>query len=239
MSGWQRPDVVETVHPEEDQLVELALGQVPEPARGELTDHLAVCGSCRRHYDDLAGAVDLVLPAVPRVAPPAAFLTGVLDRLEAERASLQTSSTAGSSSSSSTATTTTTARPTRRHLLWAAAAGVLGLAAGAGATASFLRDGDEPNPWVAPLMAGEAHVGSVSRSYAADGSMLVVDLSLARTEGRWTCRLMMADGTSEDVGTWRLAEGSPRSWIVRDPGPTLEAVELVRADGTVWARAQL
>ena len=229
MTGQHGRAPVGARHPEEDLLVELALGQVPEPSLGEVTGHLAGCLQCRRRYDERAGAVDLVLPAVPRVAPPAGFVTGVLDRIEAERATLATTTTA----------TTAAARPSRRQLLWAVAAGVVGLAAGAGVASSLLRDDDASSPWAAPLVAGGRTVGSVSRSYGSDGSMLVVDLGRAETEGEWTCLLRMRDGSTRDVGTWRLGAGSPRSWIVTDPGPELEAVELVRADGTVWARAQL
>lgn len=235
MTGQQGRAPVDARHPEEDLLIELALGQVPEPSLGEVTGHLAGCLACRRRYDALAGAVDLVLPAVPRVAPSAGFVTGVLDRIDAERASLATTS----APISTTDVSTSTARPSRRQLLWAVAAGVVGLAAGAGVAGSLVGDGEEPSPWAAPLVAGDRTVGSVSRSYAADGSMLVVDLSGAETEGEWTCVLRMSDGSTKDVGTWRLGPGSPRSWIVTDPGPQLEAVELVRADGTVWARAEL
>ena len=71
-------------HPDEDLLVELALGHAAPADRERAAAHLARCVACRRAYDELAGAVDLVLPAAPRVAPPPGFEARVLERLDPE-----------------------------------------------------------------------------------------------------------------------------------------------------------
>lgn len=213
-------------HPDEDSLVELALGHLVADARDEVTEHLAVCPDCRRVHDDLVGAVDLVLPAVPRLEPPVGFVTAVLSRIEDQRAAAP----AG----------TTRTGPSRRTVLWAAAAGVLGLASGAGATAYLLRDqSPEPGPYAVPLMTGDGQVGTVSRSFGSDGPMLVIDVTDGPAGKAYTCRVRMLDGTAWDEGEWQLSDDRPNSWIVSDPGEGLTAVELVRADGTVWASAGL
>ncbi|KUJ55851.1 hypothetical protein BX257_8291 [Streptomyces sp. 3212.3] len=72
-------------HPDEDELVALALGALPGP-EDEVLRHLTDCPACHPAYDDVATGVDAVLPASPSVAAPG-FETQVLDRLRLERPS--------------------------------------------------------------------------------------------------------------------------------------------------------
>lgn len=215
-------------HPDEDVLVDLALGHAGPPVRQRAIDHLAVCGSCRRDYDELAGAVEAVLPAVPRLAPPPGFEARVLARLDAERDGTPAAAGAGRVVG-------------RRTVLWAAAAAVVGAVAGAGATA-YLRQEEDPVPtWAAPLLTADGtRVGLVSRSRASGAPALVVDVTDGPVGRSYTCRLRMADGTAQDVGTWSLADDRPNSWVVPLPeGQEVGGVELVADGGTVWATAQL
>src|SRR5262245_12703303 len=70
------------LHPD-DELVELALGDIDEPRRSQLIRHLVDCAQCRSAYDAIAIAVDAVLPAAPEIAPPVGFDQRVLTRIGA------------------------------------------------------------------------------------------------------------------------------------------------------------
>lgn len=216
-------------HPDEDLLVGLALGHADPAARQRATDHLALCGACRRSYDELAGAVEAVLPAVPRLSPPPGFEAAVLDRLDAARGGRPEPGGAA------------TPAVRRRTVLLAAAAALTGAVAGAGATAYLRRDGDPVPAWAAPLVTGDGtRVGLVARSYAEDGPALVVDVTGGPAGRSYLCRLRLADGTVRDVATWSLADDRPNSWVVAVPdGSEVAAVELVGGDDVVWASAQL
>lgn len=210
-------------HPDEDVLVELALGRADQRLAEDVTGHLTRCAGCRRSYDDLAGAVELVLPAVPRVAPPPSFETSVLGRLAEVRG------TAGAFG--------------RRTFLWAAVAGVLGVTLGGGLTAYLDRE-DPPAAarpdWVAPLLTAEGQeVGVVTRSYGEEGPVLVVDVLDGPVGTRYTCRVRLADGSTQDVGSWTLTANRPNSWVVEVASLEVEAVEMVAETGEIWSTADL
>ena len=65
-------------HPDEQLLLDLALGEVEGAQRDRLTGHLALCEPCRAEYCAIADSVDHALAAAPRVAPPAGFSRSVL-----------------------------------------------------------------------------------------------------------------------------------------------------------------
>lgn len=229
------PSVGQDLHPEEDLLVAVALGQADHAARDEVVRHLGVCRSCRRDYDDLAGAVELVLPAVPRLAPPPTFEARVLARLDALRhpATVDAAEQDGAGAAR---------RPGRRAVLQLAAAGLLGLVAGAGVTAALVRPDEEPSdtPWSAALLTGEGvRVGRVSQSYDRTGDVLVVEVEDGPVGRRYTCRLLLADGSVEDVAEWSLSADHANSWVVPVAGTEPVAVELVAESGRVWATAEV
>jgi anti-sigma factor RsiW len=223
----EQPVPVEERHPDDDALVEVALGHADPARRDAVTAHLAVCAACRRHYDEVADAVELVLPAVPRVAPPPGFESAALETLARAR-------TGGSAAGRSAA------GPTRRTVLWAAAAAVLGVAAGAGATAYLGGREGTPTPWAAPLVTADgATVGFAAPSYDDRGDVLVVDVTGGQDGRTYTCRLRLSDGSTRDVGTWALAGDRPNSWVVRVRDGEVAAVELVAESGRTWATAEL
>jgi hypothetical protein len=220
------------VCPDDDVLVELALGGTDRRAAERLAAHLEGCPACRRSYDDLAGAVELVLPAVPRTSPPPGFEARTLDRLAAARQ--------GTSPRTAARTGTPRAGTSRRTVLLVGAATVLGAASGAGVTA-YLSSEQPPSPWSAPLVTADgASVGTVAHSYGERGHLLVVDVTSGPPGRTYTCRLRLTDGTSEDVAEWILADDRPNSWVVEVADPeAVTAVELVASGGAVWARATL
>ncbi|SOC52657.1 hypothetical protein [Ornithinimicrobium cerasi] len=216
-------------HAEDDDLVEVALGHADRARRDEVTAHLALCPSCRRQYDEVADAVELVLPAVPRVAPPPGFESAALATLaDARRGQPVPAPDVGRS-------------PSRRTVLWAAAAAVLGVAAGAGATAYLTGEGeDTPTPWSAALLTADGTtVGYAAPSYDDRGDVLVIDVTGGQAGRTYTCRLRLADGSTRDVGTWDLSDDRPNSWVVPVADDEVSGLELVAESGRTWASARL
>ncbi|MFC7407136.1 DUF2613 family protein [Georgenia alba] len=215
-------------HPDEDVLLEVALGTADAAARDHVTGHLAGCAECRRAYDELAGGIELVLPAVPRVAPPPSFETTALARLR----DTTRDGAAGRR------------RAPRRRLLPVAAAALVGVAVGVVGAVGVERARQDPPPaaseWSAPLMTEDgASVGRVSRSYGSSGPMLVVDLSGGPAGAEYRCRLMLQDGTAHDMGEWEVTDDGANMWVVEDMDPGVEMVELVDESGGVVATAQM
>lgn len=217
-------------HPDVDALVDVALGHADPAGRDVVTGHLALCAPCRRDYDDVAGAVELVLPAAPRVAPPPGFEDAALARLADARGG---GVAAGVGASSAT--------PSRRTILWAAAAGLLGVTAGAGATAYLTgREPGSATPWSVPIVTADGQtVGHAAPSYDDRGDVLVVDVTGGQVGRSYVCRLRLRDGSTRDVGTWGLSDERPNSWVVPVTDGEVELVELVAPSGRTWATARL
>src|SRR5699024_115707 len=134
-------------------------------------------------------------------------------------------------------------RERRRPLLLAAASVLVGIAVGAG-VATGLGERDEVAPaassqWEAPLVdSGGDNVGTVTHSWSTDGPALVVQIDEGSVGYRYTCRLILADGNTEEVGEWQLAQGRPNSWVVPAPDGEVEVVEMVTTGGQVWSTAE-
>ncbi|SED49326.1 hypothetical protein [Ruania alba] len=218
-------------HPDEDALIEVALDHADADTRIRVSDHLAACSACRHDYDERAGAIEQVLPAVPRHAPGPDFESDVLARLRAER-----------TGEPGRGAPRTRASGRRRAIFAVAAAWLLGLALGAGAVA-LLDGGTEAPPsaaaeWSAPLLTADGtRIGQVSRGWGPDGPMLVVDVAEGPVGVEYTCLVEYADGTKADLGAWALSADSPNRWIVADDGVT--SVDLVAESGQVWSSAEL
>lgn len=221
--------MTELRHPDDDLVLELALGHVEGPLRDELTAHLAGCEACRRSYDELADAIEDTLPAVPRVPPPPDFVRSVLTRIGAEEGAAAAT------------------RPRRWGTVApAAAAAVLGLVAGVGLTLGLAGEDAPPATEVvtaaapAALRTGDGdQVGAVSRSWHEGEPVLVVEVTSGPVGKSYTCRLVLADGQTEDVGEWALYRDRPNSWVVPMPAEEVTAVEMVAESGRVWSSADL
>lgn len=231
--------MTEYTHPHVDDLVALALGHLDSDQGEPITEHLAACAGCRRDYDDYAASIALVLPAAPRTSPPVDFEVAVTGRLRSAHQS--------TGNERAPAPETNTRPAPRRRVLLVAAAAVLGvlLGAGGGAIAWWPGAGEEQEPsaasaWHVPLVAADGQdVGHIARSYSADGPVLVLEVTDGPAGQSYTCRLVRADGTTEDVAHWELSDQRPNSWVI-DPGSDdLSQVQLVGADGQVWSSAAL
>jgi anti-sigma factor RsiW len=207
-------------HLTEDALVALALGDFGPDQHDEL-QHLATCRTCRAAYDELSRTVDSVMTAAPSVAPPAGFDARVVDRIAAEAAPRR--------------------RPRRTVLLVAAAAAVLGVALGAVGARTLV---DHPTLSASDQGAvlrteSGAQVGTVEPSAVGGEHVVVLQVTDGRPGTHYTCRMVLADGSTRDAGDWEMPSSGRSTWIAYGSSDAVDRVELVTDDGDVWSSASL
>jgi hypothetical protein len=211
-------------HPDEDELVALALGTLPG-GQDELLRHLSLCSNCRSAYDDLSAAVDSVLPAAPALAAPAGFDARVLERLDVHRP---------------------TRRRALRPALLVAAAVLAGVCAGGVGVTVFGHLGGGNPPAVtasahgAALVTGsDTAVGTVEPSRVGDRRVVVMHITDGGAGGYYTCRLLLKDGSVRDAGHWWLPSSGRATWIADGAASSIDRVDLVDGSGRVWSSADL
>lgn len=211
-------------HPDEDELVALALGTLSE-GQDELLGHLSLCANCRASYDDLAAAVDSVLPAAPALAAPAGFDARVLERLDVQRPKR---------------------RRALRPALLVAAAVIAGVCAGGAGVTVLGQSGHESPPTVtasdqgARLVTGSGEtVGTVEPSRVGDRDVVVMQIADGGSGGYYTCRLVLKDGTVRDAGHWWLPSSGRATWIAHGSAGSIDRVDLLDDSGRVWSSAEL
>ncbi|GAB3813120.1 hypothetical protein GCM10028820_07330 [Tessaracoccus terricola] len=206
-------------HLDDEELLDVALGA----GDGTETAHLADCPECHERYRELDAGVRSMLAAAPSVAPPAGFSGRVL----AARAPR--------------------ARSRRATLLAAAAAVVLGLAAGVGGTLLLTRDGP---PATAPradavstlVTGGGDVVGTAALTDLSGRPYVMLSISSGRPGASYDCVLVDAAGGRTHGGSWTLGDGYGSSrgagvWMVPVEGEPPVGVELGSGPDQVWARA--
>ncbi|WP_405809778.1 hypothetical protein OG729_34180 [Streptomyces sp. NBC_00210] len=209
-------------HLGEEQLIALALGDVPDEQTA-LLEHLRACPSCRSAYQEISGAVDAVLPAAPTVAPSAGFDARVLERLDVRKPVPH--------------------RSRRVPLLLAAAAAAVGIGIGSAVTATVVDQG--PAAVVASeqgarlLTRTGSTVGTVEPSQAGDERVVVMQITDAPPGKHYSCRLVLKDGTVRDGGAWWVPASGRATWIAYGSASTVERVELLADNGSVWSHADL
>ena len=225
MSDW---------HPESDELVALALGDVTSDESEHLTAHLASCADCRDEYAALSDGVSQVLTATPAVAPPAGFSGRVLAAMAAAEGP--------------TVTRIESVRPRRRTFVLVAAAIVLGLALGAGGTlaATSIRQrvvATDHVPVAAQLLNSKGEsVGSAGLATLDGRSYLLINVTSGRPGASYECILVGQDGKRTSGGSWSLTDEygtgvASGSWLVPVAGAQPASVELVSPSGNVWSRS--
>lgn len=217
------------LHPDEE-LVDLALGDVGEPHRSEVIRHLVGCVRCRATYEDITLAVDSVLPATPQIAPPVGFEQRVL-----------TAMGAGDGAGSP--------RRQRGHdyrmrlLVAAAAAAVAAVLGGVVALAIWDDDGTD-----APTLASDSAalrtadgdiVGIMSISSLDEQPIVVVSITRPVLGMPYRCEVILDDGRIVEVGRWTEEDPGGTTWIARAPNGDIVGMELVTDDGRVWSSAQM
>ncbi|MFF0794315.1 hypothetical protein [Streptomyces spiralis] len=244
-------------HPDEDELIALALGALPgRPA--ELLRHLADCPACHSAYGEVSVAVDAVLPAAPSVAAPAGFEARVLDRLELGRptgpgrssAARGSSPAPGNGQSAPPGQDHASLRrlPGRRRSyrtpLLVAAAAAVGMCLGGVGVAVLGHDAARshaaPSDHGASLVtASGAAVGTVEPSRVGDDGVVVMQITAGRPGTHYTCRLLLNDGSTRDAGAWWMPASGRATWIAYGAADTIDRVELVTDDRQVWSSADL
>jgi hypothetical protein len=221
------------VHPESDELMALALGDVTSDEQEQLTAHLALCAECRDEYAALADGVQQVLTATPAVAPPAGFSGRVLAAMAAAEGPAVTS--------------LESVRPRRRTYVLVAAAIVLGLAIGVGGTlaATTIRQrvvATDRVPVAAQLLNSKGDsVGSVGLATLDGRGYVVINVTTGRPGASYECVLVGQDGKRTSGGSWSLTDEygtgvASGSWLVPLSGNQPVSVELVSPSGNVWSR---
>jgi predicted anti-sigma-YlaC factor YlaD len=206
-------------HLREDALVTLAIGDENGPEHEAMLRHLDGCAHCRRAYDDLADAVEQVLPAAPRVEPSPGFDARVLDAIGVESADRRT--------------------PLRWRL---AVAAMVGLLVGAGG--SYLVTAEQPSTPAASSTVGSAlttadgtRVGTVTRTSMEGRSVAVLTVADSVPGAHYRCRLRLADGRTVGVGDWTFGYAG-NTWVV-PLAAGARRLDLVTDAGLVWASTKV
>lgn len=214
----------------EQDLVELALGEVAEPRRSELLSHLTECIQCRAKYADIVGAIDATVPAAPEAQPPAGFDLRVLSAL-------------GISTAPAPTLRQRMAALFSPRTLLAAAAVVLVLLAGIWTGTAMVGDSQPRTPvasGTAVLQTGEGDdIGTVAEAWMHEDRVLVLAVSTAPVGVRYTCRVQLAEGQTKDLGRWEASSPEGGTWVVPAPQGDINGIELVTDSGTVWSSARL
>lgn len=231
------------MHPGPDVLADLALAHLDEDRRDQVTHHFAGCQACRAEYATLADAVDHLLAAAPRVAPPPGFSRAALAAMGVGSPVPSAAAAVGQP-----ATPTAVPRPPRAALprralaLAVAAAFVLGVG-GTAVVLQALREpaGTEQAASGAALLTGSGQrVGSVLAAYHDAAAVLVVTLTVGEPGTRYDCVLVTAAGERIVADSWVVGRGLGDTWVVEVPaGAEVAGMELVTVGGAVWAGARL
>jgi len=225
----------------DEQLEELAIGDLPEPERGRLLAHAASCRDCRGKLDEVLALTDSLLSLAPQHEPPPGFESRVLERL-----------TAAPASGAAGAAGVAAARPPiRRHRLpvprwWLeAAAAVLLVTVAIGAF--LVGRSDTVSDAVRVVRSGVIvngsgdRTGSVELIDAAHPYALVTIDHPRDRGGEVICELLLADGTDVAIGEWGYDDVRGKVWAAGIDDDLLEAVTMRILDesGTVLATASL
>jgi hypothetical protein len=213
----------------EEQLEELVVGDLAEPARGRALAHAASCRECRGQLDALLALADNLLMLAPQHEPPPGFESRVLERMGVRPGQPNQ-------------------RPhgrghVRRWWLEAAAALVL-IAVAVGAVALLRRDDGTAGTTVrtgvivtqAGATAGAVKLIDSDHPYA----LITIDRPQQRG-GEVYCELQLSDGRIVRVGSWGYDDVKSKVWAVGIDSELLHAVtmRIVDDDGAVLATAAL
>ena len=226
---------------------ELALGVLPGRERAEAVAPLDGCADCREYVRQLTGIGDRLIGLLPDAEPPPGFETRVARSLARQAAGAEGQLPARPAPRDWRGA----ARRARLRLAAVATAvtvavGFAGWAIGTaveGAVTASSPAGESEPVLVGDMIpaGGGQPVGEV---YAHPGSPAWIFMSVALTgtpyNGRATCLLERADGTTTRVGDFPLRDGRG-NWGVAVPVDLTRysGARLTAADGTVLATAQL
>jgi hypothetical protein len=206
-----------------DDVVEFALGTLTGRRRSLVLDHLETCAQCTAESESLADTADALLWLAPEAEPPLGFETRVLERYR--NSDVKRSS----------------ARRRQVSVFAVAAAMVAVLGVGVGAVATSHGGAPSPSATGRPTtgrLTSDGHVlGDVTIS-AGSPSWMTMEVDTAKLSGVVWCEVTFANGHSETVGKFTIANGYG-SWVARikGSGHDVRSARIVNGSGTVLARA--
>lgn len=215
-------------HPEDEELVALALADLEPAEQARLIDHLNTCAPCRDEYADLSDGLAQALAASPAIAPPPGFSGRVVAAMAPASAAR--------------------VRLPRGRMLLVAAAVLVGLLSGIGGTLAVVgglsRSGGNATdhaPVATQLLtaSGEA-VGSAGITTSRGQTFVLLNITSGKPGMSYECILVGRDGQRTSGGKWTLtseygAERASGSWLVPVSGEAPVGVELVAPSGRVWS----
>lgn len=226
-------------HPDEDDLLALALLTVDRDAAERLSVHLDSCASCRREFTAIDDSVQATLAAAPSIAPPAGFSGRVLAAMQLSEPAARVESLPPQGR-----------MVWRRRTAWLMTAAVVGVLAGVGMTTAWHAfAGSTADPaslsgsGAAALTTATGDVvGTAGRTTVNARGYLVISVARGRAGMRYECFVTRADGLRSSAGSWTLtgAYGTTTAsgtWLIDAPAQPVAKVELVGPNGSVWASA--
>jgi hypothetical protein len=215
-------------HPEDEELVALALADLEPAAQARLIDHLTTCAPCRDEYAGLSDGLAQALAASPAIAPPPGFSGRVVAAM-------------------APAASPRVHRPRGRLLLVAAAvligllSGIAGTLAVVGGVSRPAGSGSDHAPVATQLLtaSGEA-VGSAGITTSRGQTFVLLNITTGKPGMSYECFLVGTDGQRTSGGKWALtseygAAQASGSWLVPVSGEPPVGVELVAPSGKVWS----
>ncbi len=221
----------------EQDLVELALGEVSEPRRSQLLSHLTGCLRCRATYHEVVSAVDAVVPTAPEAQPPAGFDLRVLSAMGI-----------GSSAGAGPRAWSSRFSPGRALLVAATVVLIAAVGMAAGNALFSGPDAQRQRITAAPALAPDSavlttsdgtSVGTAAVAWMHESRLLVVQLNQAPVGVRYRCRVQMAEGKTEVLGQWQASSVHGGTWVMPAPQGDLNGIKLVTDSGQVWASTWL
>ncbi len=205
-----------------DDLGVLAVGALSGRERASVLAHVERCPVCEVELESLSAGADALVALYPEREPDEGFADRVMARITADRATSRRRLTGRT-----------------RVALAVGAAGLVALVGGLTAAAVHHDQPDHGTLATAALASPSGVRGKVSL-ISADGNWLVMTLDDARATGTVTCRVVLSNGSTRDIGRFALRDGYG-SWVVPLPvaPSTIEAVRIVDDHGGVVASASL
>jgi hypothetical protein len=202
---------------------EAALDVLPGDERAAVLEHLETCPGCQSLVDELAGSADRLLLALPEADPPEGFAVRTVAAMQAQGQPLAAH------------------RRRRLGLLVAAAAALLAVALG-GLLVRAAGDGtgggaDLAVPLVVP--GGGPDIGELTIT-AGDAPWISWRIDDGEGTHRYTCVLVLTDGSTEPIGPLDIADGRG-SWgrVLPYDRDQLQAARVVDDGGRTIAWADL
>lgn len=209
----------------QEDLTEFALCILTGERRSVVLDHVESCQRCSMELQQLSMAADAVLHLAPEVEPTLGFEQRLAERLQGGIAVL---------------------RPRNRRrisMLCAAAALTVVLGFGLGATV-MSNGGDSQSPSTAANLTSApltSHGHELGEVYISEGKQPWMFMTV--DSGKWwgavTCKLIMANGNVQTVGTFKVEDGDGSWGALVKPGSPVRTAQLIAGDGTVMASANL